>query len=49
MAIGVWTGQTKAPAGTALFPVVLGEKKGDRVFLLIHSEGRTEGTETLRF
>ena len=29
-------------------PVVLGEGKGDRVFMLIHSEGRSEGSDNLR-
>jgi hypothetical protein len=48
MKIEVWTGQTKAPHGTVLVPIVLGEEKGDRVFILIHSEGKEEGTENLR-
>lgn len=48
MKIEVWTGQTKAPHGTVLVPIVLGEEKGDRVFILIHSEGKAEGTENLR-
>lgn len=48
MNVGVWTGQTKAPAGTVLLPVVLGDKKSDRVFLLIHSEGRSEKSDTLK-
>lgn len=48
MKIEVWTGQTKAPSGTVLVPVVLGEEKGDRVFFLLHSEGRAEGSDNLR-
>ncbi|MFA5799629.1 MAG: hypothetical protein WC840_01575 [Candidatus Peribacteraceae bacterium] len=48
MKLEVSTGQTKAPAGTLLVPVVLGQGKGDRVFLLIHSEGRGEGSDNLR-
>ncbi|MBP7114212.1 MAG: hypothetical protein KBA40_02030 [Candidatus Peribacteraceae bacterium] len=48
MKIEVWKGQTKAPAGTVLVPVVLGDTKGDRVFLLIHSEGRAAGSDNLR-
>ena len=48
MKIEVSTGQTKSPAGTVLVPVVLGEGKGERVFLLIHSEGKGEGGENLR-
>lgn len=48
MKIEVWTGQTKAPSGTVLVPVVLGQEKGDRVFFLLHGEGRAEGTENLR-
>jgi len=48
MKLEVSTGQTKAPAGTLLVPVLLDEKRGDRVFLLIHSEGRGEGSDNLR-
>ncbi len=48
MKIEVWTGQTKAPSGTVLVPVVLGKEKGDRVFLLMHSEGRSSGSDNLR-
>ena len=48
MNVGVWTGQTKAPPGTVLLPVVLGDKKTDRVFLLLHSEGRSEKSDTLK-
>jgi hypothetical protein len=48
MKLEISTGQTKVPAGTVLVPVVLGEGKGDRVFLLIHSEGRGEGADNLR-
>lgn len=48
MKIEVWKGQTKAPQGTVLVPVVLGDEKGDRVFLLIHSEGRAAGSDNLR-
>lgn len=48
MDVGVWTGQTKAPPGTVLLPVVLGDKKTDRVFLLLHSEGRSEKSDTLQ-
>lgn len=48
MKIEVWTGQTKAPSHTALVPVTLGDEKGDRIFFLLHSEGRSEGSENLR-
>lgn len=48
MKIEVWTGQTRAPSGTVLAPVVLGKDKGDRVFFLLHSEGKTEGSDNLR-
>lgn len=48
MKIEVWTGQTKAPSGTVLVPVVLGTEKGDRVFLLMHSEGKADGSDNLR-
>lgn len=48
MKIEVWTGQTKAPAGTVLVPVVLGDSKSDRVFFLLHSEGKSEGSDNLR-
>ncbi|MDD5055497.1 MAG: hypothetical protein PHZ00_04490 [Candidatus Peribacteraceae bacterium] len=48
MNVGVWTGQTKAPPGTVLLPVVLGDKKTDRVFLLLHTEGRSEKSDTLK-
>lgn len=48
MKIEVWKGQTKAPSGTVLVPVVLGEQKGDRVFLIMHSEGRSAGSDNLR-
>lgn len=48
MNIEIRTGQTKAPTGTVLVPVVLGDDKGDRVFLLIHSEGKSAGSENLR-
>lgn len=48
MKIEVWKGQTKAPSGTVLVPVVLGDDKGDRVFLIMHSEGRASGSDNLR-
>ena len=48
MKITVSTGQTKAPHGTILAPVALGEGSGDRVFFLMHSEGKAEGSENLR-
>lgn len=48
MKIEVWTGQTKAPSGTVLVPVVLGKEKGDRVFLMLHSEGHAAGSDNLR-
>ncbi len=47
MKIEMWKGQTKAPSGTVLVPVILGDQKGDRVFLLIHSEGRPAGSDNL--
>lgn len=48
MRLEVSTGQTKTPAGSLLVPIVLGEKDGDRIFLLIQSEGRGEGSDNLR-
>ncbi len=48
MKLTVSTGQTKAPHGTVLAPVVLGEGKGDRVFFLMHCEGKPEGSDNLR-
>lgn len=48
MKLAVLTGQTKAPHGTVLVPVVLGEGKGDRAFFLLHCEGKIEGSENLR-
>jgi len=48
MDIEVWTGQTKASAGTLLQPVILGEKGGERAFLLFHSEGKGDGGDNLR-
>ncbi len=48
MKLEVWTGQTKAPSGTVLAPVILGEEKGERVFMLIHSEGKAAGSDNLR-
>jgi hypothetical protein len=48
MKLDVSTGQTKAPSGTVLVPVVLGDAKSDRVFILIHSEGKEEGADHLR-
>ncbi len=48
MKLEVWKGQTKAPSGTVLVPVVLGDNAGDRVFLIMHSEGRPAGSDNLR-
>jgi len=48
MKIEVWTGQTRAPSGTVLVPVILGKEKGDRVFFLLHSEGKAESSDNLR-
>jgi hypothetical protein len=48
MKIEVWTGQTRAPADTVLVPIVLGSEKSDRVFFLIHSEGKADGSDNLR-
>ncbi len=48
MKLEVWTGQTKAPSGTVLVPVVLGDSKSDRVFLIMHCEGRAAGSDNLR-
>ncbi len=48
MTTDVATGRTKAHAGTDLVPVVLGEKKGERVFLLLHTEGKDAGKDTLK-
>ena len=48
MKIAVWTGHTKARADTLLLPIVLGEEGKDRVFFLLHCEGRATGMETLR-
>ncbi len=48
MKLAVSTGQTKAPHGTVLVPVMLGEGKGDRAFFLMHSEGKAEGSDNLK-
>lgn len=48
MEIAVWTGHTKARADTMLLPIVLGEEGKERIFLLLHCEGKTSGMETLR-
>ncbi len=48
MKLEVSTGQTKAPSDTVLVPVVLGDGKDDRVFLLLHTEGKSDGTDHLR-
>lgn len=48
MKLDVSAGQTKAPAGTVLVPLILGDHKTDRVFLLIQSHGKPEGTGTLK-
>ncbi len=48
MNIDVSSGRTREPAGTDLVPVVLGEETGEKVFLILHSEGRTSGKETLQ-
>lgn len=48
MKLSVTTGQTIAPADTVLLPTVLGDHKGDRVFLLVHIEGNAEGADTLK-
>lgn len=48
MKIAVTTGQTKAPHGTVLVPVVLGEEKGERAFFLMQCDGKAEGGENLR-
>ncbi len=48
MKIAVTTGQTKAPHGTVLVPVILGEEKGDRAFFLMQCDGKAEGGENLR-
>lgn len=47
MTTEVDTGRTRAANGTDLTPLVLGDKKGEQVFLLLHSEGRGAGKETL--
>lgn len=44
----MWTGHTKARADTLLLPIILGEEGKDRVFFLLHCEGRATGMETLR-
>ncbi len=48
MKLSISTGQTKAPSGTVLVPIVLGDAKSERVFLLIHTEGRPEGADNLK-
>lgn len=48
MKIEVQTGQTKAKAGILLLPIVLGEENGERVFLLLHCEGKEQGIDHLR-
>ncbi len=48
MKIAVTTGQTKAPHGTVLVPVVLGDEKKDRAFFLMQCEGQSDAAENLR-
>lgn len=48
MKLDVSAGQTKAPSGTVLVPVILGDSKTDRVFLLIQSHGKADGADTLK-
>ncbi len=48
MNIDVSSGRTREPAGTDLVPLILGEEKGEKIFLILHSEGRTSGKETLQ-
>ncbi len=48
MTTEVETGRTKAHAGTDLVPMVLGDKKGEKVFLLLHVEGKESGKDTLQ-
>ncbi|MEQ1849473.1 MAG: hypothetical protein ABL890_02700 [Candidatus Peribacteraceae bacterium] len=48
MQIEIWTGQTKASAGTLLQPVVLGTEGEERAFLLFQSEGDDSGIDQLR-
>lgn len=48
MKIEVWTGQTKAPQSTMLFPVLLGKEDEDRVFLLMQTEGKPHGIDNLK-
>lgn len=48
MKISISTGQTKAPRGTLLVPVILGEEKGERAFFLMQCDGKEEGAENLK-
>lgn len=48
MNVELWTGQTKAGAGTLLTPVVLEGEGGEKAFLLFHSEGKSDGGDQLR-
>ncbi len=48
MKLSVTTGQTKAPHGTVLVPVILGDEKKDRAFFLMQCEGGSDAAENLR-
>lgn len=48
MTVEVLTGRTKAFQGTELLPIVLGEKGGERVLLLLQVEGEGSAAETLK-
>lgn len=48
MRIEIASGQTKSPSGITLVPVLLGDAKGERVFLLVQTEGEDQGAESLK-
>ncbi len=48
MTVDVHTGRTKAYQGTELLPIVLGEKTGERIFLLLQVEGPASAADTLK-
>ncbi len=48
MRIHVSTGHSKALEGTYLMPILLGEEKGERVVLLLHTQGKDGGSGSLK-
>lgn len=48
MKIAVSTGHTKAPAGTLVSPIVLGDDRGERIFAVLQCSGKAAGIETFK-